>query len=253
MRGAPRGAVLALLGLCAGPARAAPPAAPDIVEIRVPAGSYYVGKASGDLDYKKLANASTAGFLIMRGEVTQGLFAELVAWGTLHGYAFEDACTTCDRGHDALPLAHVSWRDAALLANALSERAGLDAVYRDKDGQPVREAAGIDHAVVEPTLGGYRLPTIPEWQIALRGADKALADGSYGGPPKSPNALGLVDTAGPLGEWTASGMDLGDGTPHYFFCNETVDGVMRLSQCDLRSPGFAEVFVGFRLVRKLAR
>ena len=117
----------------------------------------------------------------------------------------------------------------------------------------MREAAAIDHAVVEPTLAGYRLPSIPEWQIALRGADKALADGSYGGPVRSPNALGLVDTAGPLGEWTASGMDLGDGKSHDFACNGTVDGTVRLSQCDLRAAGWSGPLVGVRLVRSLPR
>ena len=271
MRAPARIAVLALSGLRASSALAAamaPAASPAHVvpapivsapvpqvadggDIRVPAGSYYVGRAMGDLDYKKLANASTPGFLVMRGEVTQRLFAEIVAWGTLHGYAFEDACKTCDRSHDAQPVATVSWRDAALLANALSERAGLDVVYRDQAGLPVRESTGIDHAVVEPTLTGYRLPTIPEWQIALRGADKALVDGSYGGPAQSPNALGLIDTVGPLGEWTASSMDPVEGKRRYFHCNETVDGVMRLSNCGEHAPGWADASVGVRLVRKL--
>jgi formylglycine-generating enzyme required for sulfatase activity len=273
MRALGRIAVLALSGLWASPALAAtmspvgvparavpaptvaapaPPAA-DGGDVKVPAGSYYVGRATGDLDYRKLANATTPGFMVMRGEVTQGLFAEIVAWGTLHGYAFEDACKTCDRSHDDKPVATLSWRDAALLANALSERAGLDAVYRDQAGQPVREATGIDRAVVEPTLTGYRLPTIPEWQIALRGADKALVDGSYGGPAKAPNALGLIDTAGPLGEWTASSMDPVEGKRQYFHCNETVDGAMRLSNCGQHAPGWADATVGVRLVRKLTR
>ena len=241
-----------LLALLAGPAMAAaPPPAPVASEVKVAAGSYYVGKATGIFDYKKMANATTPGFLVMRAEVTQGLLEEVFAWGTLHGYDFEDACKTCDRDHDDRPAGGVSWRDAALLANAMSERAGLDAVYRDRQGQPVHAAADIEHAVVEPSLPGYRIPTIPEWQIALRGADKAMADGSYGGPVTSPNALGLIDTAGPLVEWTASSMDLGDASPHFFFCNEEVDGVRRLSQCDLRSPSTAASFVGVRLVRRL--
>lgn len=225
----------------------------DLATARVPAGKYYVGRVTGQRDYQALANATTPGFLVLRGEVTQGLFGAMTAWGILHGYSFGDSCKDCDRSHDAAPVAGVTWRDAALLANALSERDGLDAVYRDAAGQPVRDAKTMDRAVIEPTLSGYRLPTIPEWQIALRGADKGLADNSYGTPGRSPNALGLTDTAGPLAEWTASSMDTGEVRKNLFACNEARNGVIEWSNCSARPSTAADPDLGFRLVRKLPK
>ncbi|WP_131113259.1 formylglycine-generating enzyme family protein [Lichenihabitans psoromatis] len=228
---------------------------PRVVEDTVPAGRYYVGRASGMRDYRALFNADTAGYRVMRGEVRARLFDEVTVWAILHGYQFEPPCGACDRSDPAKPVSHVSWRDAAVWANALSEMQGLDAVYRSQDGQPIRSSVppeGIDRAVIEPTLTGYRLPTIPEWQIAIRGADKALTDGTYGAlPVPTPNALGLIDTSGPLAEWTSSSMAIGDGKPRYFVCNETVDGVVSLNTCTAHETGAADQSIGFRLIRRL--
>ena len=227
---------------------------PGIVEGRVAAGSYYVGRVFGPRDYRALANASTPGYLVMLGELTQGQFRQIGAWASQHGYTFGPPCKACDRAHPAAPVVGVSWREAALLANALSEMRGLDPVYRDKAGAPVRSAMppeGLDHAVVEPSQSGYRLPTIPEWHIAMRGGGKALAEGSYGATPgPAPNALGLTGAAGPLAEWTGNSTDLGDGKPLFYACNEPVDEHPSLTACDPHSPGFREGLIGLRFVRK---
>jgi formylglycine-generating enzyme required for sulfatase activity len=236
------------------------PAKPDKAvadEVPVPAGRYYVGRATGLLDYARLANASTPGFLVMRTLVTQALFKQVTDWGVQHGYTFEPLCAACDRHDPTKPVTSVTWRDAAVWANALSEMRGLDAVYRSPEGQPIRVSVPpdvIDRAVIEPTLSGYRIPTIPEWQIALRGADKAMADDTYGlRATDGVNALGLAGVAGPLAEWTATASNL-DDTTHahaHYACNRLQDGVPNLSACDLESAGFSDGLLGVRLVRKL--
>lgn len=105
-----------------------------------------------------------------------------------------------------LPVEGVSWWDAILFCNKLSERAGLAAAYR-VDG---------DDVAWDTTADGYRLPTEAEWERACRagttgpryGPLDAIAwhrDNSDGRPHdvggKQPNALGLHDTLGNVWEW----------------------------------------------------
>lgn len=64
-----------------------------------------------------------------------------------------------DLSDDNLPVANVSWDEAAAYCNWLSEKDGLDKVYREKNGMLVAK---------NPIPNGYRLLTESEWEWVAR-------------------------------------------------------------------------------------
>ena len=131
---------------------------------------------------------------------------------------------------DEQPVVQVSWEQAALFCNWLSEKEGLPPVYIRKGDELVAQA---------PLSTGYRLPTEAEWEYSARFADNKVTmiypwgdtfppqskvlniadlstkdllpaylgkydDGySITAPVSSfkPNALGLFDLGGNVAEW----------------------------------------------------
>ena len=195
--------------------------------VRLEAGAFWMGSPEEELG--RLANEArhrvtlTRAFALKETEVTQAEWWDVMGEARQPGFAGCDAC----------PMERVSWEDAAAYCNALSRREGLPPCY---GGAPNFEFAGLDCA-------GYRLPTEAEWEYAARaGTETAFytgpitvdgnvcdpidpnADragwycGNSGGMThpvasrgKAPNAWGLYDMHGNVGEWVNDWYDLDYG------------------------------------------
>ncbi len=116
------------------------------------------------------------------------------------------------KGSDDLPVESVSWFDAITFCNRLSEREKRTPSYRI-NGTEVTALGG----------DGYRLPTEAEWEYACRAGsatlypfganagalgkfawyDKNSENKTHAVGQKSPNAWGLHDMLGNVGEWCA--------------------------------------------------
>ena len=141
----------------------------------------------------------TRPFFLGIHEVTQGQYQAVMGENPSHF-----------KGSDDLPVEQVSWLDAVLFCNKLSEQEKRTPFYRI-DGTEVTIAGG----------NGYRLPTEAEWEYACRAGsttlypfgddvsklgDHAWYAGNSGRKThpvgqKRPNAWGLYDMLGNVWEW----------------------------------------------------
>ena len=157
----------------------------------------------------------TRNYAIGKYEVTQRLFQQVM------GFNPSDVVEG-DR-----PVWGVSWYEAAMFCNRLSEICGLEPVYsfaslnyNSTQGLRRDVAVGYDHA----NARGYRLPTDAEWEYAAKGGAQTknwpFAGGDYlndvawnsentkkyDNKPqpvgqKAPNELGIYDMSGNVVEW----------------------------------------------------
>ena len=115
-----------------------------------------------------ITNVSIPNFNIGTTEVTGALWSEVRTWALANGYGGMN--TGVDAGSTTLPIAGVNWYGVLVWLNAYSERTGLVPVYRDTDGNVLRNGSATStlDSAVQSNTNGYRLPTANEWEMAAR-------------------------------------------------------------------------------------
>ncbi|MFC1485836.1 SUMF1/EgtB/PvdO family nonheme iron enzyme [Candidatus Latescibacterota bacterium] len=166
--------------------------------VQVPGGSFLMGSEGGAGDERPVRKVTLSGFEFSSTEISQGQFNTIV--GENPSYFKLD---------DNNPVERVSWLDAIMFCNRLSEKVGLELCYDTETG------------ACDFTKNGFRLPTEAEWEYACRaesGSDYNLGDGesaldragwyqrngierTHPGGQKTPNAWGLYDMHGNVWEW----------------------------------------------------
>lgn len=159
------------------------------------------------------------------------------------------------------PVESVSWWDAVIFCNRLSERCGLLPAYQISNGE-----------IVELVGDGFRLPTWVDWKMAARSrqahrfsgaedahlvgwVDKASA-ATERVAQKEPNAWGLYDMTGNVAEWCWDA-DTTIRRPNKRLMaggsyRDPLEWV-RIDAYNFEDPFFSSLDLGFRVSRRLER
>ena len=185
---------------------------PDSLELQY-VNLFDEGDGKGGLDFTYIPtmvfqrgtiNYTISSYYIARTEVTQALYKKVM-----------DSLPDQDKLDDSLPVVNVSWYDAVLFCNALSNSLGLDTIYSYTS---VGDENFLKDLQVDYSVEGIRLPTEMEWEMAAHGgiyetayywgsepASKYAYYGQTSGPSKVAqfiaNDFALYDMAGNVAEW----------------------------------------------------
>jgi formylglycine-generating enzyme required for sulfatase activity len=130
---------------------------------------------------------STPGFSMGKYLVTYELWKTVFDYADAGGYRFpnvgnaggEDGNMSVSIGNDLHPVCWISYRDAIVWCNAYSEMDGREPVYRDSDGNVLRDSRVKADELIDKSQmtgkNGYRLPTREEWAYAWRGANPSTS------------------------------------------------------------------------------
>ena len=178
-------------------------------EILIKAGVFQMGSKTGGGDEGPIHSVEiTRDFYIGKSEVTQSFYQQTMGLNPSKHTACGSSC----------PVEQVSWLDAVLFVNKLSENSGLERCY----GVEETSVDGVKKHTVSWSKGqeckGYRLPTEAEWEYAARGGVEQIFSGSdtledvgwysknsarttHPVCQKSLNGYGICDMSGNVYEW----------------------------------------------------
>jgi len=132
----------------------------------IPAGSFTMGRTSGDTDSEAPpVTVTISGFFMGKYEVTKALWDEVRTWGLANGYS--DLTAGAGKAADH-PVQTVTWWDVIKWCNARSEKEGLTPCYT-VSGSVMK--TGTTEPTVNWTANGYRLPTEA---VGLKHTNQAL-------------------------------------------------------------------------------
>ena len=208
-------------------------------EVQVSTGTFQMGSTAGYDEEKPVHEVTISkGYFMGRHEVTQQLYFAVMG---KNPSGFKTGAEDEEPKEGLLPVEQVSWYDAVVFCNELSERMRLEPVYSKGDTTDTSEWGEVPTSSTNDTwkdaitcdweANGYRLPTEAEWEYAARAGDdttnartwsgtdtetklKEYAwytenSGNEAGKEKkthqvgtlAPNAWGLQDMSGNVWEW----------------------------------------------------
>ncbi len=229
-------------------------------------------------------------FYIAQTPVTYESWMQIYSWASINGYTFENQGNigSNNSGDIKQPVTALSWRDAVVACNAMTEyynsinNANLKCVYQ-LENKIIRDSRNSNsyacsNIITNFDADGFRLPTSKEWELAARyineetltpedyasGAgngyqDKEATmkvawyeDNSKGTTQAvgllAPNSLGLYDMAGNVWEWCQDTYGVSHRIARGGSCYD-IAFVLQSSFFISCDPDYAHNSFGFRPIR----